>query len=143
MSIEIAIEVNELVNKTMQELLGNITNKQGILHTIENLITGKNTLTMEVLVKRAYGIKNQDRINELKSEIKKEVAGTMSTDGKPLFSNESKRNAEIDIRINSNTEAIYLNAQIDNDKNQILQQELIINNQRKLIEIAIGLLKTL
>ena len=143
MSMEIAKEVNALVNLTMQELLNNVTNKQGLLHTLEQLMTKRNNLEMENVVKRAYQVKHQQRINEITAEIRKQVADAKTADGKPEFSNDTKRNAETQLRASSNQEIIYLNKQMDTDKEAITKNDLVINNLRKLIEISLGLLKTL
>jgi len=143
MSMEIAKDVNALVNMTMQELLNNVTNKQGIMHTLEQLMTKRNNLEMENVVKRSYQIKHQQRINEITAEIRKEVAEATTSDGKPEFSNDTKRTAETQIRAAKNEEIIYLTKQIESDKELITKNDLIINNLRKLIEISLGLLKTL
>ncbi len=143
MNMEIANEVNTLVNSTIQELLANATNKQGLLHTINILMVKRNTLEMEVIVKRSYYIKNQNRINEINNSIYETVTAELISDGtKPKFSNESKRKIEADARSSANEEIIYLRKQIDLDKDQVIKTDLIINNLRKLIEISVGLIKT-
>ncbi len=142
MSMEIANEVNTLVSSTMQELLANASNRLGLLHTLEVLMTKRNTLEMESIVKRSYNIKNQDRINALLMDIRQTVIDE-TKDGKPVFSNDSKRNAETTARAATNEEITYLKKQIESDKDQVIKTDLIINNLRKLIEISVGLVKTL
>lgn len=142
MSMEIANEVNTLVNSTMQELLANASNKQGLLHTLNVLMVNRNTLEMESIVKRSYNIKNQNRINELIIEIKQAVTDE-KVDGKAVFSNDNKRTIETEARAIVNEEVLYLRKQIELDKSLVIKHDLIINNLRKLIEISVGLIKTL
>jgi len=140
--MEIANEVNTLVNSTMQELLANASNKQGLLHTLNVLMVNRNTLEMESIVKRSYNIKNQNRINELIIEIKQAVTDE-KVDGKAVFSNDNKRTIETEARAIVNEEVLYLRKQIELDKSLVIKHDLIINNLRKLIEISVGLIKTL
>ena len=135
--------VNELVNSVMTELLENTTNKIALLHRLKVMMIDKNDLTMDIVVKRSYNLKSQNRLNEIKKEIYSTVTNETDDKGKPKFSNESKRSIETDIRLSGNKEVIYLDKQLEVNKDEIVDQELIINNLRKLIEITMSLVKTL
>jgi hypothetical protein len=141
--MEIAKTVNELVNTEMKELLENTTNKIGLVHKLNTLMVKRNILTEEIIVLKAYVIKNTDRLSEIKNEIKSDVLNETDNNNKPKFSNEAKRSIETDLRLAKNPETIYLNKQIETNKDQIIMKDLIINNLRKLIEITLSLLKTL
>lgn len=98
---------------------------------------------MENVVKRSYQNKHTHRINEITNEIRKEVLDATNTEGKPEFSNDAKRNTETQVRALANTEITYLTKQLEVDKDSITKNDLVINNLRKLIELSMGLIKTL
>jgi len=141
MSMEISIELNTLIDNTLQALLAADQNDK--VNIVGDLMKKRNTLTMENVVKRSYVLTHTDRINEIKAVVLREVTDKLDDKSKPIFSNESKRSAEVSRILATNSEILYLEKQIDSDKDQIIKNDLYINNLSKLTEISVGLIKTI
>jgi len=70
----------------------------------------------------------QENISVFKRKLMLDIADELDTNGKPMFSNQAKRDAEFDIRIATNTNYTHLLNDVDIIEKQITELQMAIEN---------------